>query len=75
MHHFFIFLGKTLGFLLPAFIHIEKQVKPRAERNSPTVLVLAPTRELAQQIHREVLKYNYKGITRYTLKCKKIHLI
>ncbi|XP_065346269.1 probable ATP-dependent RNA helicase DDX43 [Cloeon dipterum] len=54
--------GKTLGFLLPAFIHIEKQKKPRAERKSPTVLILAPTRELAQQIHKEVSKYSYKNI-------------
>ncbi|XP_059482913.1 uncharacterized protein LOC132201055 [Neocloeon triangulifer] len=54
--------GKTLGFLLPAFIHIETQVTPRSERKSPTVLILAPTRELVQQIHKEVSKYSYKGI-------------
>lgn len=46
--------GKTLAFLLPAFIHIEAQPKPRAERKGPTVFCLAPTRELALQIKWEV---------------------
>ncbi|XP_065843388.1 probable ATP-dependent RNA helicase DDX43 [Oscarella lobularis] len=54
--------GKTLAFLLPAFIHIEGQVTPRAQRDGPTVLVLSPTRELALQIESEVKKYKYKGI-------------
>ncbi|XP_044727241.1 probable ATP-dependent RNA helicase DDX43 [Chrysoperla carnea] len=54
--------GKTLAFLLPALIHIEGQVTPRSERKGPTVLILAPTRELAQQIEKEVKKYNYKDI-------------
>lgn len=41
--------GKTLGYLLPAIIHINNQ--PYLERgDGPIVLVLAPTRELAQQI-------------------------
>ena len=54
--------GKTLAFLLPAFIHIEGQVKPRSERKGPSVICLCPTRELAQQIYTEVMKYNYHGI-------------
>ncbi|XP_013139757.1 PREDICTED: probable ATP-dependent RNA helicase DDX53 [Papilio polytes] len=54
--------GKTLAFLLPALIHIENQVVPREEREGPTVLVLAPTRELALQIHKEVSKYHYKNV-------------
>uniref|UniRef100_A0A914W7T4 RNA helicase n=1 Tax=Plectus sambesii TaxID=2011161 RepID=A0A914W7T4_9BILA len=54
--------GKTLAFLLPAFIHIENQAIPRSERVGPTVLVITPTRELALQIEREVKKYSYKGI-------------
>ncbi|KPJ17941.1 putative ATP-dependent RNA helicase DDX43 [Papilio machaon] len=54
--------GKTLAFLLPALIHIEGQVVPREEREGPTVLVLAPTRELAIQIHKEVSKYQYKNV-------------
>jgi len=41
--------GKTLGFIMPAIIHINNQ--PRLKRgDGPICLVLAPTRELAQQI-------------------------
>jgi len=41
--------GKTLGYMLPAIIHCNNQ--PYLERgDGPIVLVLAPTRELAQQI-------------------------
>ncbi len=41
--------GKTLAYLLPGIIHINHQ--PYLERgDGPIVLVLAPTRELAQQI-------------------------
>ncbi|CAG4959693.1 unnamed protein product [Colias eurytheme] len=54
--------GKTLAFLLPALIHIEGQPTPREEREGPTVLILAPTRELALQIDKEVSKYQYRGI-------------
>uniref|UniRef100_A0A804NJD9 RNA helicase n=1 Tax=Zea mays TaxID=4577 RepID=A0A804NJD9_MAIZE len=47
--------GKTLGYLIPAFIHLR-----RCHNNpmlGPTVLVLAPTRELASQIQEEVVKF------------------
>ncbi|XP_014215635.1 probable ATP-dependent RNA helicase DDX43 [Copidosoma floridanum] len=54
--------GKTLAFLLPALIHIDNQDTPRSERCGPTVLVMAPTRELALQIQKEVNKYDYHGI-------------
>uniref|UniRef100_V5HMB1 RNA helicase n=2 Tax=Ixodes ricinus TaxID=34613 RepID=V5HMB1_IXORI len=54
--------GKTLAFLLPAMIHIDSQPVPREERTGPSCLVLAPTRELAQQIEREARKYHYRGI-------------
>ena len=41
--------GKTLAYLLPGIIHVNNQ--PYLERgDGPIVLVLAPTRELAQQI-------------------------
>jgi len=46
--------GKTLAFLLPAFIHIDFQPTPRNERKGPSILVLAPTRELVLQIESEV---------------------
>ncbi|XP_029730158.2 probable ATP-dependent RNA helicase DDX43 [Aedes albopictus] len=55
--------GKTLAFLLPAFIHIEGQPVPRGEaRGGPNVLVMAPTRELALQIEKEVFKYQFRDI-------------
>ncbi|GAM17498.1 hypothetical protein SAMD00019534_006730, partial [Acytostelium subglobosum LB1] len=52
--------GKTLGYLLPAIPHIMAQMKERQMRSkeksvfrnirSPIVLVIVPTRELAQQV-------------------------
>ncbi|XP_058804198.1 probable ATP-dependent RNA helicase DDX43 isoform X2 [Phymastichus coffea] len=54
--------GKTLAFLLPALIHIDNQEIPRDKRSGPSVLVMAPTRELALQIEKEVNKYDYHGI-------------
>lgn len=54
--------GKTLAYLLPAMIHIENQKTPRDKRPGPTALILAPTRELAQQIEKESRKYSYRGI-------------
>jgi len=54
--------GKTLAFLLPAFVHIEGQPVPRGQRGGPNVLVMSPTRELALQIAEEVRKYEYHGI-------------
>lgn len=54
--------GKTLAFLLPSMIHTENQTIPRSERGGPNVLVLAPTRELALQIEKEVGKYQFRGM-------------
>lgn len=43
--------GKTLAYIMPAVVHINHQ--PRLSRgDGPIVLVLAPTRELAQQIQQ-----------------------
>lgn len=47
--------GKTLGYLMPAFILLRQS--RNNSQNGPTVLVLAPTRELATQIQDEVLKF------------------
>ncbi|KAL6011495.1 hypothetical protein ACLOJK_001943 [Asimina triloba] len=47
--------GKTLGYLIPGFIHLK-----HCHNNSkmgPTVLVLSPTRELATQIQDEAVKF------------------
>ena len=41
--------GKTLGFLLPAMLHINSQA-PIRPGDGPAALVLVPTRELAEQI-------------------------
>lgn len=43
--------GKTLAFILPAIVHINHQ-PPLARGDGPIALVLAPTRELAQQIKK-----------------------
>lgn len=47
--------GKTLGYLIPAFILLRNCRNDSL--NGPTVLVMAPTRELATQIQDEVLKF------------------
>ncbi|XP_024977694.1 DEAD-box ATP-dependent RNA helicase 46-like isoform X1 [Cynara cardunculus var. scolymus] len=47
--------GKTLGYLIPGFIHLKRVHKNR--QMGPTVLVLSPTRELATQIQVEALKF------------------
>lgn len=57
--------GKTLAFLLPALIHIDNQPVPRSKRGGANCLVLAPTRELALQIEKEVNKYSYRNIKWY----------
>ncbi|KAH7435009.1 hypothetical protein KP509_06G044900 [Ceratopteris richardii] len=47
--------GKTLGYLLPAFLHLGRI---RVNRQlGPIVLVLSPTRELATQIQDEAVKF------------------
>ncbi|CAG5093529.1 Similar to Ddx5: Probable ATP-dependent RNA helicase DDX5 (Mus musculus), partial [Cotesia congregata] len=47
--------GKTLGYILPAIVHIIHQ-PPLSPGDGPIALILAPTRELAQQI-QEVANY------------------
>ncbi|HEX4786984.1 MAG TPA: DEAD/DEAH box helicase [Actinospica sp.] len=42
--------GKTLGFLLPTLARLAAQPRPRRPKR-PRALILAPTRELAAQIH------------------------
>ncbi|XP_037033601.1 ATP-dependent RNA helicase p62-like isoform X3 [Bradysia coprophila] len=43
--------GKTLGYILPAIVHVKNQ-EALQKREGPIALVLAPTRELAQQIQQ-----------------------
>jgi len=54
--------GKTLAFLLPALLHIraEKEKRDGSKRQNvegPLALVIAPTRELAQQIEEVAREY------------------
>ena len=46
--------GKTIAFLAATFHHLLQQSKP--EHNQPRALIMAPTRELAIQIHRDALE-------------------
>ncbi|CAL1358084.1 unnamed protein product [Linum trigynum] len=47
--------GKTLGYLIPAFLHLKRLRND--PRMGPTILVLSPTRELATQIQEEAVKF------------------
>ena len=48
--------GKTLGFALPGIFHILEQ-EQRVHSDGPIALVLAPTRELAQQVESVIGEY------------------
>ncbi|XP_044009865.1 ATP-dependent RNA helicase dbp2-like isoform X1 [Aphidius gifuensis] len=57
--------GKTLAYILPAIIHINHQ--PRLNRgDGPIALVLAPTRELAQQIQQVAADFGVASQVRNT---------
>ncbi|CAG7834035.1 unnamed protein product [Allacma fusca] len=57
--------GKTLAYVLPAVVHISHQ--PRLERgDGPIALVLAPTRELAQQIQQVTQDFGTSARVRNT---------
>ncbi|SOV19411.1 ATP-dependent RNA helicase DDX5, putative [Plasmodium sp. gorilla clade G2] len=57
--------GKTLAFILPAFVHILAQPNLKYG-DGPIVLVLAPTRELAEQIRQECIKFSTESKIRNT---------
>eukprot|EP01090_Pellita_catalonica_P020801 TRINITY_DN75_c0_g1_i1.p1 TRINITY_DN75_c0_g1~~TRINITY_DN75_c0_g1_i1.p1 ORF type:complete len:622 (-),score=120.37 TRINITY_DN75_c0_g1_i1:119-1984(-) len=59
--------GKTAAFLLPMISGLYKDAPPekvprgRGRRKAyPASLIIAPTRELAKQIHKETIKFSYK---------------
>jgi len=57
--------GKTLGYILPAIVHINNQ--PSLTRgDGPIALVLAPTRELAQQIQQVASDFGSASYVRNT---------
>lgn len=47
--------GKTASFVLPILQKLHS--KPRAKSNRTHVLILTPTRELANQVHESILQY------------------
>ncbi|GAB2284243.1 hypothetical protein Dimus_018709 [Dionaea muscipula] len=57
--------GKTLGYLIPGFIHLKRSRND--PKLGPTVLVLSPTRELATQIQDEASKFG--GPSRISCTC------
>lgn len=57
--------GKTLAYILPATVHINNQ--RRLQRgDGPVVLILAPTRELAQQIQQVAKDFGSSSFIRNT---------
>lgn len=57
--------GKTLAFILPAIVHINNQ-PPLQRGEGPIALVLAPTRELAQQIQNVANMFGSAAYVRNT---------
>lgn len=49
--------GKTLAFVLPMLRHIKDQ-PPVVPGDGPIGLIMAPTRELVQQIHNDIKKFS-----------------
>ncbi|KAG0463932.1 hypothetical protein HPP92_020001 [Vanilla planifolia] len=49
--------GKTLAFVLPMLRHIKDQ-PPVVPGDGPIALIMAPTRELVQQIHSDIKKFS-----------------
>lgn len=57
--------GKTLSYTLPAIVHINHQ--PKLQRgDGPIALILAPTRELAQQIQQVATDFGRSSHIRNT---------
>ena len=55
--------GKTAGFVWPMVVHCAKQPALR-DGEGPIGLIMAPTRELCQQLYQEVRKFakNYSSL-------------
>jgi len=51
--------GKTLAYILPGLVHLKSQ-EPLRRGEGPIVLVLAPTRELAQQIQKVAVDFGQR---------------
>lgn len=57
--------GKTLAYMLPATVHINSQKRPQ-RGEGPIALILAPTRELAQQIQKVAHEFGSNTMIRNT---------
>lgn len=57
--------GKTLAYMLPAVVHINNQPRPQ-RGEGPIALILAPTRELAQQIQKVAHEFGSTTMVRNT---------
>lgn len=57
--------GKTLAYMLPATVHINHQQRPQ-RGEGPIALILAPTRELAQQIQKVAHEFGSNTMIRNT---------
>ncbi|KAK9891983.1 hypothetical protein WA026_017463 [Henosepilachna vigintioctopunctata] len=57
--------GKTLAYILPAIVHINNQQR-LSRGDGPIALVLAPTRELAQQIQQVANEFGHSSYIRNT---------
>lgn len=59
--------GKTLGYMLPAIVQINNQNQQNfSQSNAPRALILAPTRELAQQIQQVASQFGQSSYIRNT---------
>lgn len=70
--NFLLGSGKTLAFLIPLLTWI--QSLPKIERledadQGPYAIIMAPTRELAQQIEEETIKFGEPLGIRYATSC------
>lgn len=65
--------GKTLGFALPIIERIIKQKKDSGDKGQrgrkPVCVVLSPTRELAQQVEREIEALTSHSVTKVQTLC------
>jgi ATP-dependent RNA helicase DDX5/DBP2 len=50
--------GKTFAFMMPGIVQIKANMAPD-NRNGPTMLILAPTRELAMQIEGQARLFSH----------------
>eukprot|EP00745_Piridium_sociabile_P009569 TRINITY_DN16705_c0_g1_i1.p1 TRINITY_DN16705_c0_g1~~TRINITY_DN16705_c0_g1_i1.p1 ORF type:complete len:1031 (-),score=135.69 TRINITY_DN16705_c0_g1_i1:203-2962(-) len=54
--------GKTLAYVLPAMAHIVVQKECNKPSKDPIAMIICPTRELANQVHEECVKYAVDSI-------------